>query len=317
MLSIDLLNILLAIIFLGLLAIFSYKKRMVTKSGLVAAFFLGLGVWLLATWAWFFILLMFFLITAQFTHYKYQQKRTHDAAQEKGGARSWSNVLANGLLPLSFVIIATIFIVFGGGLDAYGRTNVGFGPMYVPAFPIIGVTFAAFLGALATATADTLATEIGLLNPTAPRLITKPWKRVPPGTSGGVSLLGELATLLGCLVIGGTAAIIAAPFWFQIFGTTLMPELVNFAPITMIIIALVGGLVGCTVDSLFGATIQGMWVCSICRKKTEKKVHCSEPAEYLRGNRFFDNNLVNLISGLIGALTAMMLYLALLSMGIA
>ncbi len=316
MLPLDLLNIAIAVITLAILAVFSYKKRIVTKSGLIAAFFLGIGVWLLASWAWFFIMLMFFLITAQFTHYKYKKKRALGAAQDKAGARSWANVLANGILPLSFVIIGFVLVLFSGGQDAYGHAEVGFGPMMIP-FPVVGVTFAAFLGALATHTADTLATEIGLLNPTPPRLITKPWKTVPAGTSGGVSLMGELATLLGTLIIGGTAAILGASFWINIFGTTLIPELVNFAPITMVVVALVGGFVGCTIDSIFGATIQGMWTCCVCGKQTEKKTHCGEKADYLRGNRFFDNNMVNLVSGLLGAIAAILLYITLLSIGIA
>ncbi len=314
--TMDLLNIIVAVIILSIIAIFAYKKQIVTRSGLLAAFALGVSVWLLASWAWFFIMLMFFLITAQFTHYKYQKKRKLGAAQDKSGARAWRNVFVNGILPLSFVIIGFVLVMLGGGQDAFGRTEVGVGTVFIP-FPVIGVVFAAFLGALATHTADTLATEIGLLNPSPPRLITNLREIVPPGTSGGVSLMGELATILGCMIIGGTAAILAAPFWISLFGTSLMPELVNFAPVTMVVVALVGGITGCTIDSILGATIQGMWRCTVCGKKTEKKSHCLKPAAYLRGNQYFDNDMVNLISGLIGAFVAILIYLTLLSLGFA
>ncbi len=313
----DPMNIGIALIVLSILAVVSYKARIVTRSGLVAAFFLGLTIWLFTSWTWFLLMLLFFVVTAQFTHFKYKVKRQHDAAQEKGGAREWSHVLANGALPLSFVLLSFALVLVLGRTNAYGSMEVGFGSLIIPGGTVTSICFAAFLGALATATADTLATEIGLLNPTPPRLITKPWKVVPPGTSGGVSLTGELATFLGTLLIGGTAALLAAPFWITFFNTTLIPELGTFAPVTIIIVTIVGGIVGCTIDSILGATIQGMWQCQCCQKQTEKRVHCSEPAKFLRGNRVLDNHMVNLISCFLGALTSASLYIILLSIGFA
>ena len=159
-----LLDLAIALLVLIPLALVAYKKNLLTKSGLVAAFVVGLGVWMLASWAWFLIFLAFFMVTALFTHYKYQKKRSLGAAQDKSGARSWRNVMANGILPLSFVLFGCILIALGGGWDAYGRTVVGVGILFIP-LPIMGISFAAFLGALATHCADTLATEIGLLNP--------------------------------------------------------------------------------------------------------------------------------------------------------
>ncbi|MHA2406057.1 MAG: DUF92 domain-containing protein [Candidatus Hermodarchaeia archaeon] len=308
-------SVLIAIVIMAILAVIAYKGKIVTKSGLVAAFFLGITVWLLTSWTWFLILLIFFVITAQFTHYKYKIKRQHGAAQEKGGARDWSHVLANGGLPLSIVLIGVLTILVFGQLNAYGRIEVGFGSMMIPASIIIAIAFIAFLGAVATATADTLATEIGLLNPLPPRLITNPRQVVPPGTSGGVSVAGELATVLGTLLIGGIAAILAAPFWINLLGASLMPELAGIAPVTFVLVAMGGGIIGCTVDSVLGATLQGHWTCNVCGKLTEKKAHCGEKSTYLRGNRFLDNHMVNLVSCLIGAFVAIGLFLLLLGIG--
>lgn len=308
-------SVLIALVIMAILAVIAYKGKIVTKSGLVAAFFLGITVWLLTSWTWFLILLIFFVITAQFTHYKYKIKRQHGAAQEKGGARDWSHVLANGGLPLSIVLIGVLTILVFGQINAYGRIEVGFGSMMIPASIIIAIAFVAFLGAVATATADTLATEIGLLNPLPPRLITNPRQVVPPGTSGGVSVAGELATVLGTLLIGGIAAILAAPFWINLIGASLMPELAGIAPVTYVLVAMGGGIIGCTVDSVLGATIQGHWTCNVCEKLTEKKAHCGEKSTYLRGNRFLDNHMVNLVSCLIGAFVAIGLFLYLLGIG--
>jgi uncharacterized membrane protein len=314
----DPINMGIALVFLGLMAVVSYKKHIVSKSGLIAAFVLGLGVWLLASWTWFVLILLFFAVSSAFTHFKYLRKRKLGAAQEKGGARAWSNVFANGGIPLGIVLLSFALVTWVKWFSpAYGIWVVGIYPMAILPSTVLSVSFAAFLGAVGTAAADTLATEIGLLNPTPPRLITKPWKTVPAGTSGGVSLLGELATFMGCLMIGGVAALLAQPFWLSIFGTMLMPEVITFAPITMIVVTMVGGFAGCTIDSLFGATIQGMWRCAVCNKQTEKRTHCCEPAQYLRGNKLFDNHMVNLISCLAGALVAMALYMTLLSIGFA
>ena len=50
---------------------------------------------------------------------------------------------------------------------------------------------------------DTLASELGILSQSRPFLITT-FKRVPPGTNGGMSLLGTFCSILGGCVIGLT-----------------------------------------------------------------------------------------------------------------
>lgn len=60
--------------------------------------------------------------------------------------------------------------------------------------------YIAYLGAVAAATADTLGTEIGTLSRTSPVLITT-FRPAQTGRSGGVSLLGIVAGIMGALSI--------------------------------------------------------------------------------------------------------------------
>jgi len=269
----DYLVILEGVIVCGIFGWLSLRTRIVDKSGLVAGFVVGSSVFIFPRdgWKWFTVILLFHLVAGQFTKYKYEVKRRRGFAEEKGGARAWQNVFANGGVAAMLAV--------GEGLFASD------------------VFLAGFIGAVGTATADTLATEIGLLYPRNPRSIADLRKKVPPGTSGGVSPLGEFATLLGSFIIGLAAwllGICASPEW-------------NF--MRVMAIALISGFLGCTVDSIIGATVQGMFRCSICNKMTERKTHCGEPSIYISGCRAIDNNLVNFISTGIGASVAVLVCL--------
>ena len=58
----------------------------------------------------------------------------------------------------------------------------------------------------AAVAADTFSSELGILSTSKPRLLTS-WnlRQVPPGTNGGVTLVGTLAGFAGALVIGLTS----------------------------------------------------------------------------------------------------------------
>ncbi|MBW8010205.1 MAG: DUF92 domain-containing protein [Chloroflexi bacterium] len=177
--------------------------------------------------------------------------------------------------------------------------NGGLGTLLVViqmAFPSQVWPWLAFAGAMATVNADTWATELGVLSTLPPRLITS-GKAVERGASGGVTKLGTLATFGGA----GFIALIAG---------LLNPQiglLDSFFPITL------AGLLGATLDSLFGATIQAMYYCPLDQKETESyPVHtCGTPTVLHRGWPWFNNDLVNFFSSIFGALAVVGVWLLL------
>ncbi|MDW7726308.1 MAG: TIGR00297 family protein [Candidatus Methanoperedens sp.] len=195
---------------LGYLA---YKVRIADISAMLSATLLGVVIIISSGLDWFFILLSFFLLGGVFTRYKYSYKLARGIAEGKGGVRGYKNVFSNSLAALSLSV-------------AYG------------VFPSHGeILLAAFLGSVATAAGDTLASEIGETYRGEPRMITT-FKKVPAGTDGGISILGEGASLFGSSVI----ALLAFMFIHN--------------DINLVAAVVAGGFIGTNIDSVFGATFQ-------------------------------------------------------------
>jgi uncharacterized protein (TIGR00297 family) len=147
------------------------------------------------------------------------------------------------------------------------------------------VWFAAAAGALAASAADTWGTEIGVLSRAEPRMISS-WRRVRAGTSGAVSAWGVAGS-------AGGAALIAAVAWA--FNNDLTLSMAIFA----------GGLAGAVSDSLVGAHLQERRWCDECQVATERVVHgCGTRTRHVGGLARLDNEGVNLLCSLVGALVA-------------
>jgi uncharacterized protein (TIGR00297 family) len=211
---------------------------------------------LAAGWEWAVLLVGFFVAATQVSSFRRTEKlqRAGDVVA-KPGRRTAVQVLANGG---GFAMAA----VFFAATDASAAR-----------------TFAA--GALAAASADTWATELGLLSAATPRLISS-GLRVPPGTSGGITLAGTGAGVLGALVVAVLAVIIG---WFTAIALA----------------ATIGGMAGMLLDSVLGATMQDRRWCTACARPTERRVHiCGNPTRRTGGVPGIGNDLVNFVATLFG-----------------
>lgn len=94
--------------------------------------------------------------------------------------------------------------------------------------------------------ADTFSSELGILSQSKPRLVTAPWRVVPPGTNGGVSLYGLNAGFIGGLIIA-IASTLLIPFCdnWSFTDKIKYTQALAFA-----------GLGGSILDSLLGAVFQ-------------------------------------------------------------
>jgi len=166
----------------------------------------------------------FYAVGGLASKYRFDEKVDRGVAQENDGARGTGNVLANSAVAL----VALVGCAAAGHVDAPET-----------------VFRLAFAGAIATAMADTLSSEIGGLFD-RPRLITT-LQPVGPGTDGAVTWQGEVAGLAGASLIAGIA-IVEVP---------LGDPVVAGAPLVGAGVILLAGLSGMTVDSLLGALIEG------------------------------------------------------------
>ncbi|MFF0828020.1 DUF92 domain-containing protein [Brevibacillus sp. NPDC003359] len=257
----------------------AYVKRSLSGSGFLAAVILGTVMYALGSPVWFGSLIAFFVSSTLLSKWKKHKKEEAESGYEKTGRRDAGQVLANGGLGLLLCVADW-------------------------AWPH-SLWWYAFLGVMAAVTADTWATEIGGLSRTPPRSI-KTGQRVPPGTSGGVSVLGIGASLAGGLFIGGAAWLLLAVTG-QSAPDVAAPALRLAAWIG---IAGLAGIIGSLVDSWIGATWQQMYCCDVCGREIEQADHCGRPAVRIRGRAGWNNDVVNVAGSLAGGASAVLLALA-------
>lgn len=254
--------------FLALIVAFmAYRAHSLNRSGALAATFVGTVIFGLGGYQWAILLMIFFVTSSGLSRLFKKRKQGLDEKFSKGHERDAGQVFGNGGLATFFAALHALY------------------PESI--LPWIG-----FAASLAAVNADTWATELGVLNPTPPRMITNPAKHVEKGTSGGISLFGTLASLLG-------AAVIAIPAAFLSPVGTLSPEhwlLIAFS-----------GLAGSLFDSLIGATMQAMYYCPTDQKETEKHpLHsCGTQTIHIRGWKWLDNDWVNFACSAFGGLMAL------------
>ena len=201
------------------LGIIATVKRFLDASGILAAGIIGIVVGIGGHWTWLATLLLF-LVTGSFaTRWSYEEKDAMGLAEASQGSRNWTNVIANGGAPAIIAMLA-----------------------WISDDPT--VWSAPFLAAVAVASADTLASEFGVLDPRVKMILSG--KHVAAGTNGGTSPTGQIAAAAGSLLIAFFGCIL-----FTSFNNGFDANIIRvFCVITLM------GWTGCQVDSILGALLE-------------------------------------------------------------
>jgi uncharacterized protein (TIGR00297 family) len=189
-----------------------YRARTVSRSGAVVGSIIGIVIFAAIGWPGWVLLLVTFLAAAITSRMGWRRKSILGIAEERGGRRGAGNAIAN----TGVAALAALLVLFAA--DAQGARI-------------------AFAAALTAGGSDTIASEIG-----------KAWgrrtwsiitlARVPPGTSGAMSLEGTAAGLAGAFALAAIAVAL------------------DIAPIAALLPIVIGATLGAIVESWMGATLE-------------------------------------------------------------
>lgn len=232
------------------------RSRWLSLSGAVAAFVVGWVTLTAGGWQGASVLLAFFFTSSALSQWRAERKRRMEFLTARGAQRGAAQVLANG----------------------------GVASLCIALYALTGERrwWLAFVGAYASANADTWSSEIGALSPAPPRHVLT-GRILRAGDSGGVTLLGTLAGCVGSAVVAGVA-------WWA-----------HPVPLWQTLAVTLGGMAGNLLDSVLGATLQARYRCERCSELVEKAEHCGARATQVAGWRWVNNDTVNLLCTLAGA----------------
>ena len=253
-------NYLIPILLTPVIIIFVVSKRALTTGGTFAAVLLDIFVSLAFGNRGFVILCCFFIGAIIVDKIKKAMKKRGSTENENEDCRNYIQVIANGMV----AFVSSVAFLISGKI----------------------IFIVPFVTSLAEAFSDTVASGIG-------SFATKtydPFRRAKceNGLSGGMSVEGTFAALLGALLI---------PFIAYIIGTS------GFG-IKELFIAFGCAFFGSVFDSFLGSVFQIKYRCVICGAITEQTYHCQSKAERYSGFESIDNDIVNIISCTVSAVLA-------------
>lgn len=186
--------------------------RTVSLSGAIAGAIIGIVIFTALGWAGWGLLLITFVAASVTSKLGLQRKTLLGIAEERGGRRGPGNAIANtGVAAIAAALVVST------------------------AHPDLAAW--AFAAALAAGGSDTIASEIGKAWGRTTWLVTS-FRRVPPGTSGAMSMEGTAAGIVGALALAAVAIAL------------------GIVPYTSLAPIVIAATAGALVESVLGATLE-------------------------------------------------------------
>lgn len=276
----------LAALLSGMISLRSWRKRSLTPAGCFAAFVVGYTSTAIGAIG-FVALITFFVSSTFITKIGKSVKAKIEQGYDPKGNRSAWQVWCNGG--------AVVFMVgMRWALAANDGEATVWAPVADPAKdPWAKLLIVMVVAHYAACQGDTWSSELGVLSRAPPRLITQPWRHVPAGTNGGVSLVGSVAAMAGGVLLGASCAM-----------ALLLLPVANVGGAELIGVAVVASVGGSAIDSVLGALLQYSGVMPDGKiANTPQK-----SASHICGRPILSNNAVNFVSAALVVAGAAVVY---------
>ncbi|GAW09380.1 integral membrane family protein [Lentinula edodes] len=283
----------ISLLFATLLSAHGLRKKSLSPGGAATAFIVGLLMMAGGVKVFGVSLIVFYLTGSRATKLGKQRKAQLEDGYHEAGYRSGWQVLSNSFAAFVACVLwnilfsqgslqTSLILVFGTefrdglinilGLESQGLPEYGDGGSWCPVDQQIAGGWSrlfifATLGHFGCCLGDTLASELGILSPSKPVLITS-LKPVPPGTNGGMS-------------VGGTCR----ADWMS-----LLP--------TMIFWGAMAGGTGSLLDSFLGATVQQTKFSESKKLILQDNSTPTGSLKVISGMNILTNNQVNVVSSI-------------------
>jgi uncharacterized protein (TIGR00297 family) len=277
-----------------------YRKGSLDASGALTALIVGY-ITVLGGFYETIVLLFFFFSSSKLTKFKGEIKKKREDDHLSGeGHRNWEQVVANGgfptLLCLLLILLpntsTTAITTSDILLNKSTRMNL---------FLLCG-----YLGTYCSNCSDTWASEVGILSKKEPWFVLAPWRTVPYGTNGGVSVKGLFASFLAGLSYSVITVLYVVIEERNVTSFNIL--------IALFCLPIFAAMFGTILDSVLGALFE--YSCyskrkGVVLKQYDPKEDVGDNLVHISGLDILSGNHTNFLSGVVtGLLTGVLaLYL--------